>query len=48
MHSMDDVDEPRFAALGVGGAGSLIAGVGCLLVPIPFLFYRYHSLQTTI
>lgn len=30
-----------FHALGVGGAGSLLAGVACLLAPIPFLFYRY-------
>lgn len=30
-----------FSAMGVGGAGSLIAGVACLLAPIPFVFYRY-------
>lgn len=30
-----------FDALGVGGGGSLIAGVACLLAPIPFLFYKY-------
>ena len=30
-----------FAAMGVGGGGSLIAGVGCLLAPAPFLFYKY-------
>lgn len=30
-----------FNALGVGGGGSLIAGVGCLLAPAPFLFYKY-------
>jgi MFS transporter, DHA1 family, multidrug resistance protein len=30
-----------FDALGVGGGGSLIAGVACLLAPIPFVFYRY-------
>jgi DHA1 family multidrug resistance protein-like MFS transporter len=30
-----------FGALGVGGGGSLIAGVACLLAPIPFVFYRY-------
>ena len=30
-----------FEAMGVGGAGSLIAGVACLLAPIPFIFYRY-------
>ena len=30
-----------FTALGVGGGGSLIAGVGCLLAPAPFLFYKY-------
>lgn len=28
----------RFEALGVGPASSLIAGVGCLLAPIPFLY----------
>jgi len=30
-----------FEAMGVGGAGSLIAGIACLLAPIPFVFYRY-------
>jgi len=30
-----------FDALGVGGGGSLIAGVACLLAPIPFVFYWY-------
>nr|POE49296.1 efflux pump fub11 [Quercus suber] len=30
-----------FSALGVGGGGSLIAGVACLLAPIPFIFSRY-------
>jgi DHA1 family multidrug resistance protein-like MFS transporter len=30
-----------FEAMGVGGAGSLIAGIACLLAPIPFIFYRY-------
>lgn len=30
-----------FDALGVGGGGSLIAGVACLLAPIPFVFYLY-------
>lgn len=30
-----------FHALGIGPAASLIAGVGCLLAPIPFLFYKY-------
>lgn len=33
--------EQMFSALGVGGAGSLIGGVACLLAPIPFLFYKY-------
>ncbi|KAF2170391.1 hypothetical protein M409DRAFT_64149 [Zasmidium cellare ATCC 36951] len=32
-----------FDALGVGGGGSLIGGVGVLLVPIPFIFYRYGA-----
>ncbi|KAJ5799243.1 MFS general substrate transporter [Penicillium psychrosexuale] len=32
-----------FDALGVGGAGSLIGGVGVLLMPIPFVFYRYGA-----
>ncbi|CRL19797.1 Sucrose/H+ symporter, plant [Penicillium camemberti] len=32
-----------FNALGVGGAGSLIGGVGVLLMPIPFVFYRYGA-----
>nr|POF08113.1 efflux pump fub11 [Quercus suber] len=30
-----------FSALGVGGGGSLIGGVACLLAPIPFIFARY-------
>ncbi|KAL1793817.1 hypothetical protein ACET3X_007238 [Alternaria dauci] len=30
-----------FDALGVGGGGSLIAGVTCVLAPIPFVFYKY-------
>lgn len=30
-----------FDALGVGGGGSLIGGVACLLAPIPFVFYKY-------
>jgi MFS transporter, DHA1 family, multidrug resistance protein len=33
--------EYMFNALGVGGGGSLIAGVACLLAPIPFVFYKY-------
>jgi DHA1 family multidrug resistance protein-like MFS transporter len=32
-----------FDALGVGGAGSLIGGVGVLLMPIPFIFYKYGA-----
>ncbi|KIW22473.1 uncharacterized protein PV07_12357 [Cladophialophora immunda] len=32
-----------FTALGVGGGGSLIAGVACLLAPIPFIFYKYGA-----
>ncbi|EXJ69491.1 uncharacterized protein A1O5_07527 [Cladophialophora psammophila CBS 110553] len=30
-----------FRTLGVGGGGSLIAGVACLLAPVPFVFYKY-------
>ena len=30
-----------FTSLGVGGGGSLVAGVACLLAPIPFAFHRY-------
>ena len=30
-----------FEALGVGGGGSLIGGVAVLLMPIPFVFYKY-------
>lgn len=30
-----------FNALGVGGAASLIGAIGVLLVPMPFVFYRY-------
>jgi len=33
--------EQMFNALGVGGGGSLIGGVACLLAPIPFIFYKY-------
>ncbi|RMZ89591.1 hypothetical protein DV736_g3176, partial [Chaetothyriales sp. CBS 134916] len=32
-----------FDALGVGGAGSLIGGVGVLLMPIPFVFYKHGA-----
>ncbi|KAK5168286.1 uncharacterized protein LTR77_006855 [Saxophila tyrrhenica] len=30
-----------FTALGVGGGGSLLGGVAVLLMPIPFLFYKF-------
>ncbi|OAA55725.1 Major facilitator superfamily domain, general substrate transporter [Cordyceps fumosorosea ARSEF 2679] len=30
-----------FSAMGVGGGGSLVGGVGALLAVIPFLFYKY-------
>ena len=30
-----------FTSMGVGGGGSLIGGVACLLAVIPFLFYKY-------
>ncbi|MBE3048381.1 hypothetical protein IMZ48_38935 [Candidatus Bathyarchaeota archaeon] len=30
-----------FGALGVGGGGSLIAGVATLLAGVPFVFWRY-------
>ncbi|TKA28618.1 hypothetical protein B0A50_02945 [Salinomyces thailandicus] len=33
--------EYMFQSLGVGGGGSLIGGVACLLAPIPFVFYKY-------
>ncbi|KAF2717703.1 MFS transporter [Polychaeton citri CBS 116435] len=33
--------EYMFTSLGVGGGGSLVAGVACLLAPIPFIFYKY-------
>ncbi|KAF2675311.1 MFS general substrate transporter [Microthyrium microscopicum] len=32
-----------FDTLGVGGAGSLIGGIGVLLMPIPFIFYKYGA-----
>ncbi|KAL2871261.1 major facilitator superfamily domain-containing protein [Aspergillus lucknowensis] len=32
-----------FAALGVGGGGSLVAGAGVLLAPMPFILYRYGA-----
>jgi hypothetical protein len=35
--------QEMFDALGVGGAGSLIGGVACLLAPIPFLFWKYGA-----
>ncbi|SCN92498.1 related to mfs-multidrug-resistance transporter [Fusarium fujikuroi] len=38
-----------FEALGMGGGGSLIAGVAALLAVIPFLFYRYrHTIQLEV
>lgn len=33
--------QQMFNALGVGGGGSLIGGVAVLLMPIPFVFYKY-------
>lgn len=30
-----------FSALGIGGGGSLVGGVGALLAVIPFAFYKY-------
>lgn len=33
--------EQMFTALGVGGGGSLIGGIAVLLMPIPFIFYKY-------
>lgn len=30
-----------FDTLGIGGGGSLIGGIACLLAPIPFVFYKY-------
>lgn len=30
-----------FDSLGIGGGASLIGGVGVLLAPIPFVFYKY-------
>ncbi|KAJ4986328.1 major facilitator superfamily transporter [Stagonosporopsis vannaccii] len=30
-----------FDSLGVGGGGSLIGGVACVLAPIPFIFYKF-------
>lgn len=32
-----------FDALGVGGAASLIGAIGVLLMPMPFIFYRYGA-----
>lgn len=32
-----------FEVLGMGGAGSLIGGIGVLLIPIPFVFYCYGA-----
>ncbi|KAK1237234.1 hypothetical protein MKX08_002859 [Trichoderma sp. CBMAI-0020] len=32
-----------FNALGVGGAASLIGAIGVLLMPMPFIFYRYGA-----
>lgn len=32
-----------FSAMGVGGGGSLVGGVGALLAIIPFLFYKYGA-----
>lgn len=33
--------QQMFNALGVGGGGSLIGGIAVLLMPIPFVFYKY-------
>lgn len=33
--------DQMFHAMGVGGAGTLIASVGVLLAPIPFIFWKY-------
>jgi hypothetical protein len=33
--------QSMFDTLGVGGAGSLIGGVAVILVPIPFVFWKY-------
>jgi MFS transporter, DHA1 family, multidrug resistance protein len=32
-----------FRVLGVGGAGSLVGGLAILLMPMPFIFYRYGA-----
>jgi MFS transporter, DHA1 family, multidrug resistance protein len=32
-----------FDELSVGGGGSIIGGVAVLLMPIPFVFYRYRE-----
>lgn len=32
-----------FDALGVGGPGSLVGGIGILLMPIPFICYKYGA-----
>lgn len=33
--------QQMFGALGIGGGGSLIAGVATLLAGVPFVFWRY-------
>lgn len=33
--------QQMFAALGIGGGGSLIAGVATLLAVVPFVFWKY-------
>ena len=33
--------DQMFAAMGIGGGGSLIAGCAALLAPVPFVFWKY-------
>lgn len=34
---------PMFEGLGVGPASSLLGGISCLALPVPFLFMKYGA-----
>lgn len=34
---------PMFSAMGIGAAVSLLGGIACVALPMPFVFYKYGS-----